>query len=116
MGLRWLDVDAPGRRILLPQTKNGEGRIVYLNEAAFAAIASAYRAGARPTDLVFPLDGRPEKLSVAFARVCRAVGIVNFRWHDLRHTSASWMRMKGADIHTVALLLGHKDLRMAARY
>jgi hypothetical protein len=26
------------------------------------------------------------------------------------------MRMKGADIHTVALLLGHKDLRMAARY
>lgn len=24
--------------------------------------------------------------------------------------------MKGADIHTVAVLLGHKDLRMAARY
>jgi hypothetical protein len=28
----------------------------------------------------------------------------------------SWLRMKGADIHTVAQLLGHKDLRMAARY
>ena len=26
------------------------------------------------------------------------------------------MRMQGADIHTVALILGHKDLRMAARY
>jgi site-specific recombinase XerD len=36
--------------------------------------------------------------------------------YDLRHTAASWLRMKGADIHTVALLLGHKDLRMAARY
>ena len=35
---------------------------------------------------------------------------------DLRHTAASWMRMHGADIHTVALILGHKDLRMAARY
>lgn len=35
---------------------------------------------------------------------------------DLRHTAASWMRMSGADIHTVALQLGHKDLRMAARY
>jgi len=35
---------------------------------------------------------------------------------DLRHTAASWLRMKGADIHTVAQLLGHKDLRMAARY
>jgi hypothetical protein len=36
--------------------------------------------------------------------------------HDLRHTAASWLRMQGADIHTAALLLGHKDLRMAARY
>jgi integrase len=42
--------------------------------------------------------------------------IVNFRFHDLRHTAASWLRMQGADIHTVARLLGHKDLRMAARY
>ena len=40
----------------------------------------------------------------------------DFRFHDLRHTAASWMRMSGADVHTVALQLGHKDLRMAARY
>ncbi|MGH9468504.1 MAG: tyrosine-type recombinase/integrase [Terriglobales bacterium] len=115
LGLRWLDLDLPGRRVVLPQTKNGEGRIVYLNDAGAASIACAYRTGARPMDLVFPV-GRPEKLSMAFSRACRAAGIVNFRWHDLRHTSASWMRMKGADIHTVAQLLGHKDLRMAARY
>lgn len=30
--------------------------------------------------------------------------------------AASWMRMAGADIHTVAQLLGHKDMRMAMRY
>src|SRR4051812_949609 len=34
----------------------------------------------------------------------------------MRHTTASWLRMQGADIHTVAKLLGHKDLRMAMRY
>ena len=53
---------------------------------------------------------------MAFARACRRAGIEDFRFHDLRHTAASWLRMSGADIHTVAQLLGHKDLRMAARY
>jgi len=58
----------------------------------------------------------PENVSLAFLRACRSVNISDFRFDDLRHTAASWMRMKGADIHTVALILGHKDLRMAARY
>jgi len=57
-----------------------------------------------------------ENVSLAFLRDCRAVNILDFKFHDLRHTAASWMRMNGADIHTVALVLGHKDLRMAARY
>jgi hypothetical protein len=46
----------------------------------------------------------------------RRLKIADFRYHDLRHTAASWLRMSGADIHPVAQLLGHKDLRMAARY
>jgi len=58
----------------------------------------------------------PGQVSVAFARLCRSQKLLDFRFHDLRHTAASWLRMRGADIHTVAQLLGHKDLRMAARY
>jgi integrase len=57
-----------------------------------------------------------DQASAAFRRARKAVNIVDFRFHDLRHTAASWLRMQGADIHTVAQLLGHKDLRMAARY
>ena len=38
--LRWLDVDLRNSRILLTQTKNGEGRIVYLNQLALRAIES----------------------------------------------------------------------------
>jgi orotidine-5'-phosphate decarboxylase len=55
-------------------------------------------------------------VSTAFIRLCEKLKIEDFRFHDLRHTAASWMRMSGADIHTVASLLGHKNLRMAARY
>lgn len=114
--LRWLDVDLNGRRLLLPQTKNGEGRIVYLNRLALQAIESLpVSEKTKPTDVLFPgLD--PPWVSVKFARVCRSLNIADFHLHDLRHTAASWMRMQGADIHTVAQLLGHKDLRMAARY
>jgi integrase len=58
----------------------------------------------------------PDQVTVSFGRICRELKIADFRFHDLRLTAASWLRMSGADIHTVAQLLGHKDLRMAARY
>ena len=101
---------------MLPQTKNGDGRIVYLNKLAQAVIESLpFDAETGPADKLFR-DVTPEQVSVTFRRVCDAIEIADFRFHDLRHTAASWLRMQGADIHTVAQLLGHKDLRMAARY
>jgi integrase len=53
---------------------------------------------------------------MAFIRACQPANIEDFSLHDLRHTFASQLRMKGADLHTVGQLLGHKDLRMTARY
>ena len=116
VGLRWMDVDLLHDRLILPQTKNGEGRIVYLNQFAQNALESvAFDKNTKPTDKVFS-NITAERVSVAFRRICRTLEIVDFRFHDLRHTAASWLRMSGADIHTVAQLLGHKDLRMAVRY
>lgn len=116
LGLRWLDIDFSNNRVLLPQTKNGDGRIVYLNKMAAAALQSVLpQEKPQPTHRPFA-EFTPAHVSVTFSRVCARLGIQDFRFHDLRHTAASWLRMQGADIHTVALLLGHKDLRMAARY
>lgn len=114
--LRWLDVDLEHHRILLPQTKNGEGRIVYLNQSAQAVLNSLpFGDETKQTDRLFA-GITPDQVTVTFRRLCKKLEILNFRFHDLRHTAASWLRMQGADIHTVAQLLGHKDLRMAARY
>ena len=115
LGLRWLDVDLKGGRILLPQTKNNTGRIVYINGLS-ASVIGSLKPG-KPTDKVFAgKQVKPSNVSWAFLFACRKAGIEDFRFHDLRHTAASWMRMKGADTHTVAHLLGHKDMRSAARY
>ena len=111
-----LDRDFPEMqsRIMLPQTKNGDG--VYLNQSALAALHSVGRSPeAKATVLVFA-GITPGQVSVAFARFCRSQNVDDFRFHDLRHTAASGLRMAGADIHTVAQLLGHKGMRMAARY
>lgn len=116
LGLRWLDIDFQHSRIMLPQTKNGEGRIVYLNKSALAALRSlSFVPETELTDRPFSAYTRAQ-VSVTFQRACRSTGIADFHFHDLRHTAASWLRMSGADIHTVAQILGHKDLRMAARY
>jgi integrase len=60
LGLRWLDVDLAHGRVMLAQTKNGEGRIVYLNETAKAAISSLpVTTETRSTDRIFQaFDGR----------------------------------------------------------
>jgi len=39
-----------------------------------------------------------------------------FRFHDLRHTTASWLKMGGADDYTVMEILGHSDIKMMKRY
>jgi len=115
LNLRWMDVDRQRGLFLLPQTKNNEPRIVWLNNLALRVIDSLPKNGHKPTDRVF--DGRsPEDVSLSFLRTCRRAGVENFRLHDLRHTAASWLAMQGADIHLVAEMLGHRDLRMAKRY
>lgn len=116
VGLRWLDVDFVHRRILLPQTKNGDGRVVYLNQIATAVFETLLNSReVNPLDKIFP-NVREDYVTGAFKRACVRAKIQDFHFHDLRHTAASLLRMAGADIHTVAQLLGHKDLRMAQRY
>ncbi len=115
LNLRWMDVDRQRGLFLLPQTKNNEPRIVWLSNLALKVVESLPKDGHKPSDQVF--DGyTPENVSLTFLRACRRAGVENFRLHDLRHTAASWLAMQGADIHLVAEMLGHKDLRMAKRY
>jgi site-specific recombinase XerD len=56
------------------------------------------------------------KTNYHFTRAIKRAGIPHARFHDLRHTFASHLVMKGIDIRTVQELLGHKDMRMTLKY
>jgi len=85
--LRWLDVDQLHRQINLPQTKNGQSRVIFLNEGALDVFCSlAFDTDTEANEPVFGLDVTLEEVSMTFMRACRKAGISDFRFHDLRHT------------------------------
>jgi len=46
----------------------------------------------------------------------KQTGIEDFRFHDLRHSAASYLAMNGASLAEIAEVLGHKTLSMVKRY
>jgi integrase len=51
-----------------------------------------------------------------FMRACKAAGVKNVTFHDLRHTCASWLINAGVDLYTVGRILGHSSPQTTARY
>ena len=71
------------------------------------------------TTLLFPSERNPQKpinLRSAFEYAIERAGIKNFKWHDLRHCTASYLAMNGASLAEIAEILGHKTLQMVKRY
>ena len=56
------------------------------------------------------------RIEKGFHAALEKAGIEDFRFHDLRHTFASHLIMKGATLKEVQELLGHKDIKMTMRY
>jgi integrase len=64
-------------------------------------------------------DGKPmqqAQLEMRWRRIRTAAALENFRWHDLRHTCASYLAQNGATSLEIADVLGHKTLQMVKRY
>jgi integrase len=112
--ISWSNVDLDRGVITIPRSKHGEKRHVRLNSVARTALGKLWGRG---DSYVCP--GGMTKLgywSRWFEDCVTAAGIVNFRWHDLRHTFASRLVMAGVDLRTVQELMGHKTITMTVRY
>jgi len=120
MSLTWKDVDLNGGQILLQETKNGERRSVPLTGHALETIKSLGKVRRLDTQLLFPskhhAKTKPMHLRDPWLKALKGAQIEDFRFHDLRHSAASYLAMNGATMVEIAEILGHKTLAMVKRY
>lgn len=117
VGLRWDQVDLRRRVAWLyaDQVKNGEDLHVSLNDAAMRILNT--RRGMH-REWVFTYRGKPIKCltTKCWYNALERAGIKDFRWHDLRHTWASWLVQEGVPLYAVQEMGGWKSGAMVRRY
>jgi integrase len=118
LGIMCKDVDLERKCISIHDTKNGESRRLSLSSAALALVAERMEAKHHRQVYLFehPRTHRPYEMDDAWDFARKRAGLPDFRFHDLRHTFASYMAMNGASLAEIAEALGHKTLNMVKRY
>ena len=117
-GIKWSDVDFERRVITLHHTKNGERRVLPISDHILPLLKARLENRSHHSDYVFPSPqfNRPLNTRIAWDSVITKAKIANFRFHDLRHSAASYLAMNGATTSEIAEVLGHKTLAMVKRY
>jgi len=105
--LKWDDIDLmAGKATVI--AKGGRRHTVWLSVEVVELLNEIPRRG----QLVFKASGARKQ----FLKALALAGIEDFRWHDLRHTFATWMRQEGVALEVVQRALGHADLATTERY
>ena len=115
--LKWSQVSLERRHLWVAAKdhKNGAPHSVPLNEPAMQVLHK--RKGDHPT-YVFTYEGKPvyQVSTKAWQAALKRAEIENFRWHDLRHTFATWHRQAGTPTYELQRLGGWKSQSMVERY
>jgi integrase len=117
LSLHWQDVDLERGYLRLTQTKNRERRAVPIPALTLERLRlwsqgqplSAWVIPRQSARTAFPGEH-------AWRQALRRAQVEDFRFHDLRHTFASYLAMSGATLAEIAEVLGHKSLTMRRRY
>lgn len=118
-GLVWDDLRYTERLIAVRSKLKG-GKIRYVPMTSqLAAELRKYPAMIGEGRLFPPkqgLKGERMRVESSFETILELAEIHNFRFHDLRHTFASWYMMNGGDLYELAKILGHANIKMTERY
>ena len=118
-GLRWSDV-MYGEGLLAVRAKLKGGKMRYVPMLPELAGELRRYPAAIGEHRIFPpkqgaTSGR-QRVEGSFEDLLERAGIEDFRFHDLRHTFASWYMMNGGDLYELAKILGHSNIKMTERY
>ena len=127
LGLTLDDLDLTRDTAILRDTKNGDTRAVpvvhHLRDLLEDQVETVNRfydelEATADTRWLFPRrDGQePIDIRKAWENARDAAKINDFRFHDLRHSTASYLAMNGASLVEIAEILGHRTLQMVRRY
>ena len=118
LSLHWKDIDFNRKSITLEKTKNRERRSIHLSDNAITLLRGCSKLRRINSDQVFPgkIPDKPIDIRKAWEKAVRDAKIENFRFHDLRHTAASYLAMNGASLIDIAKILGHKNTDVTKRY
>jgi len=113
-GLKWENVDLGKRRILVKHTKSGEDRTIPIN----SFLAGMLDSMVKETALLFTnkVGRKVSDVKTAWRNALRDGGIVDFRFHDLRHTVATILARSRVPEAVIAMILGHKRTSITSRY
>lgn len=116
--LKWEQVDFERGVIRLDETKNGDQRGLPLEGHAYDLLCDLFKNRVVTSDYLFPRKSvwKPLCIKKSWPRLLRVAKIEDFRFHDLRHTAASYLAMDGASSTDIAEILGHKTIQMVRRY
>jgi integrase len=120
VNLKWSDIDLKECRATIRESKNGDPRVLPLVGKALDALRELRLQNSARSEWVFPQpSGFPapyENFDVHWYAALKASSIEDFRFHDLRHTTASYLAQQGASLLEIADALGHRTLAMVKRY
>lgn len=120
--LTWGTVDFQHKMLYFLNTKNGDDRGEPMHEFLCNELLkykNQNKVRLMQNDYIFKNDeGKPKETLIGklFPKVVKKCGISDFRFHDLRHTQASWQAMGGISQAITQKTLGHRTPAMTARY
>ena len=114
--LRWNDIDFERRTAYVSTTKNGQPKVLPLTDSVIQELQLFNK---NDSSLIFASKIK-EEVAYCFTKpwkkALKDVEIKDFRFHDLRHSCASYLAQSGASLLEIADVLGHKQISVTKRY